>query len=101
MVINLGSHVLKITTEGIDRWDVYRIKQILEGEHKGETREASHAYGLRIKRAIQVVIQDRIDTSYEGEEFDGEEFINKYHEISEGVLTKFKEECDKINKVKA
>lgn len=98
MVINLETHLLKVAKEGINKWDVYRIKIVPDGEHKGERRESNHAYGCTIDRAVSIVIQDRIDKGYEGKEFDADKFMKKYEEISNKVLTVFKKELSRMKK---
>ena len=95
MTIDLESHVLKVAHEGIDKWDVYRVKTVKEGPHKGNKRVSNHAYGLPIARSIQIVIQDRIDNEYSGDSLDLTSFMKKYYEISQGVLTKLKEIMEK------
>lgn len=90
MTIDLGTHTLKVAHEGIDKYDVYRVKTVKDGDHKGERRESNHAYGIPIARAIQIVIQDRVDNEFKGSNVDLTGFMVKYHEVANEVLIKLK-----------
>ena len=90
MTIDLETHTIKVAHEGIDKYDVYRVKTVQEGDHKGERRESNHAYGIPIHRAIQIVIQDRVDNEYKGTAIELNGFMEAYANISTEVLNKLK-----------
>ena len=88
MEINLGSHIIKIAPDAINKYDIYRTYTAKEGKNKGELKRKIHAFGISLERAVQIIIQDRLEKNEIVKDLDT--FLIEYKNVSEKVIKEIK-----------
>lgn len=88
MEINLGTHIIKVSPDAINKYDIYRTHTAKEGKYKGELVKAIHAFGISLERAVQITIQDRLSKNETVKDLDT--FLIEYKKVSNNVIEEIK-----------
>jgi hypothetical protein len=75
-------------SEGINKFDLYRIGIAKKGKNIGAKTEAAEAYGISYERCIRIIIHE---LNMSGEDLvNMNEFLVRFEAISDKVLEKLK-----------
>lgn len=88
MTITIDNFRIK-SSEGIDLFDLYEIKEVKKGERMGTFDDVGFAWGISLTRCVQIIIQETLKS--DDEEMTLSKFIESYETISNNVLEKVKE----------
>lgn len=72
-----------------ERYDLHRFKTIKSGKREGERVEVIEAYGMKLPRTIQYIINYTVDE--ENDSGNLEEFLVAYEKTSNNILEKLEE----------
>jgi hypothetical protein len=84
MRIEIYGFIIKVSENGVNKYDVYS-KRVSNGDKtKGQIVESPEAFGVHLQRAIQIVAQRTTDEALDTVTLD--EFIEDYGKIVDKIL---------------
>mgnify|MGYP003648956116 CR=1 FL=1 len=87
MIIEIEDFLIK-KSEGINKFDLYKIGETKTGKHKGAKTEVAEAYGISFERCIRIIIHELTLSADVVSSMN--EFLERFEAISDKVLKKIK-----------
>ncbi len=83
MVIEIGNYIVK-KSNGINKFDLYKVHEAKKGKNKGLSVESDEAYGVSLERCFQIMAHD--ETFSLSGELDLEMYLDRYNEITNKLI---------------
>lgn len=88
--MNIDLHGFRIkTSEGITKFDLYKVTVAQKGNKEGQEIERAEAYGVSMERCLLIIAQRSLDENLN--EADIQKYIKEYKVITEKLVSEVKE----------
>lgn len=94
MIIQVGNFNIR-HSEGTKRFDLHIVKEGKSGKRKGKMIETALAYGIKIERCIDLIVQEKMEE--EQGTIDLNIFLQEYKKANEELITKLIKLQENVN----